>query len=452
MYMSKPRSKNKFVRYSNGLALSKLCELEKEGCYNSLVLAFVRKSLKRDIAPREWFSSELQYMMYRRYFRGYVTNVLISPNYAVIGLNEFNVRKIRYWDSYRIVNISRTWLVGINSDGKLFINLIRYDGITNTKNKEPSITIEPSIGYVSDDYVRSTYLLYNKDSNDSEIVYINEEPNPVTSIRIQGEILLTLEGGTVEQVIRRMVNDIAFTSLDNIYAIAHTYYSNIIRRVLVNLGFSNINIRRNIARTRIEIPNVVPNYRVHNEKKEKILDRKLSKLKEIICRSLNECNENDILNVYVPYGRVNWNGYRSIMVEVELQNTKVTRTIADYITKESEKLLARLVNEKIRKKYTVYMGNHKIVIESLPLEYNFILPNDINPIKEIYPENGISIGVSIRNNVRFYVLPGYEVTLYHNEHGIVKAIFSRPYIVTLTTTLVTDIHNVYMNRIAFSRL
>lgn len=440
--MSKLESK--FVKYEFEYALSKIRELEKDGNYNRLVLSFVKRSLKRERVGNEWFSSELQYLLYRRYFRGYVSDVILSPSYAVVRTVEFQIRRRRYWGGYVIIEVRRTWIVGVNSDSKLFINLVAYESRSRSVEEVSEVRVVASVGFDSDDGIREYYMAYTSDRADNEIVEIDEEPKPISLVRVQGEVVTQVECNEEECVKRRLVSDILMSSMDRVYQLAHTYYANVIRRILTDLGFSAIEVRLDGWHTRITIPSVVPSDKQYDDE----VKSKIIRLEDLIKERIGEKR----VYVSIDRGSSGFGGYKSVVVEVDLQDTLVARRVADYLRHEAEKLVERLVSERAKRKYTVYFGNHKVVIESLPLEYTFILPDDVNPLKNIYPENRVSISVSLRNNRRFYVLSGYEAYLYHSEHGVARVVFKRPYVVDLATTHVDPLHNVYANRVAFSRL
>lgn len=429
--------------YKNELALDRIRKSE----LNDKIKIIAIEILKRKKLPKSLFVDKNHYLLYNKYFKGYPYQIKISNNYIIVDmLIPLGIKRRYYWysdnDKDKVLAYKNQWVLGLDSNGKLFINLRLADN-SRYYNK----TIFPEEKITSDNEIRKYELFYDIDSNDNEIVEIKTYEDNSISYRVQGEIVYALRKTELENLKEIIIGRI-LTNIDTqLYTIVNTYLLHKVRLFLLGLGFSNIeNGRLDNEVLIIEIPNIYVNSK---------LEDKLNALRKRIFDLLKDDFLSDFVNdsIEVFYTSVRFNRrYANITIRLKTALTKHFYALNNYVYNELKKYIGELISNKVKKTYTVYMSNHKVVIDSIPLEYSITIPKELNPISNIYPENEIVVNANIRNEREFYVLSGFSSTITHNAHGITNITFKENGIVELSTLPISTMHFRYQNNIAFSQL
>jgi len=428
------------ITYNPTLALSKVRSAE----INDKIKVIAIEILKRKKLNKAIFEDKNHFLIYKRYFKGYPALIKLSNSYIVVeNLIPIAKRKCRYWCSsyYEDNNLDKKvyaykeiWVLGLDTNNKVFVNLLnRIPADYYIKNITPIIEIH------NDEFIRDYHLGFNYNVGDNEKIVIDIPGR----YRVQGEIVYEFAQHNYEDIISYMISKIMSNINPELFTLVNTYLAFKIRNYLLSLGFSDFEISRlDNSDLRITIRNIYYS---------KDFDKKLNKLRNLIIELLKD----DIMytnSIVVRESYAHNSRYRHI--EIITSNNYAIQYIrlVEYIKNELHKYISELIHNKVKKEYTVYIGNHKIRIESLPLEYNIEIPNELNPVKDINPEYVQIINSNIRDNIEFFVLEGFSSTISHNVHGIGNIEFKEEGILRLTTTVISDSQFRYQNQIAFSQL
>jgi hypothetical protein len=256
-------------------------------------------------------------------------------------------------------------------------------------------------------------LLYSIDlGEDKEEIVIDVNPTPAINIRIQGDIVLTVESYWV-------YNNMG---LEHIINHTHLLMLDIINRILLEYGIS-ANVRRN----GLLIESVAPrrNSKTYLAKLTKLLARELQELFNI------EVKENTI---YIVEG-----DYKDIAIDLRLEGgglnnpyNHIAITVRYRLDREENNNLIKSLHKELLNAFEnmdyisldFNLGNHYIKLHNVkPLSFTFrpsIQPLTLN-------ENIITI----TNPLTFYVTPKSTIELHHQEHGIKTIKFSNVYVIRL---------------------
>jgi len=399
--------------------------------------------VKRKRLNKNLFTDKNHYLLYSKYFKGYPIKIFLSNKYVVVE-NIIPLHKRKRYCYYcrdnedkdndnKVYAYMQIWVLGFDSNNKLFINLIR-----NNPAEYFSRYITPILELNEDKDIELYFLGYSYNVGDNEIIAIKDRG----IYRVQGEIVYNFvhyEYSFLKDIIISKIRN----NIDNqINTLVNTYLAFKVRQFLLSLGFSDITIRG------VNTPNL--EIRINRLYYVKDFDKKINKLKQLLSKLLiNDLTEDNGLRIEKEY--IN-SRYRDIVITLYPSYTVQYRRLSDYVKNELDKYLYEIMSNKVKKAYTVYLGNHKIVIESIPLEYSILIPKDLNPTKDIMQENEVIINANIRDNIEFFVLEGFRSEVYHNVHGAGKIEFYNPGLVGLTTTVIDNMHFRYQNHIAFSQL
>jgi len=453
-------------------AIEYLNKIAKENPVKGIILDIAKLVITRNRIPKELFTDNNHYMIYRQYFKGYPYRIVLSEDYLLVDnlipvISRLN-RCYYYCDEDSkkdiYVYLDR-WIFGINSDYKLFINHIDreryirlskllskyYESCVKDSNTDRYVcVITPVIEYRESDLIRFDYLGYEIDSNNEENISIIANG----LYRIQGEVLFNFRYMDIDNIVNIIVNEILTQLRNDINRIINTYLLIKIRDYLSRYGFSNMEIfslENSTFYLRIRDCITKDFYNSHKDK----ISKALNVLKENIYQYLLNDVILDKLMEYVirvnPFIHIRDN-YIDIDIEISNAHIIYLYEICNYVREHLLKSVKELVDNKVYKEYTVYHGNHLIKIQSIPLEYSIDIPSEINPLKQLFPENDIIMNANLRNNTRFYVLPGFKASIKHNQHGITNVIFENPGEITIFDTRISTEHLEFQNRVAFKNM
>jgi len=437
------------VEYKYVNAIKRLYEIKNNNMINDLIFTIANNIIKRNRLDKNVFSDIYHYYMYKIYFKGYPIQVMISPDYLVVSNIIFVYAPREYCYGEKCIEKTRAyidkWVFGINSDSKIFINHLDRDYGVYIPNHIKSydrysnvVVVEPVVMYRENYEIRMSELSYDRDYGNYEKIFIDR--NYV--YRIQGEILYSFHEQQISDLVNSMVESIVNSMFNQIYGVYNTYIYVNVEQVLRKLGFSVIEHNRldNID-IRIVIPRVSTVYNENARKKLNYL------LYDFIVNELNY----DV-SVYVNLRRDRFSRYYSFEITISHKKPFAEFEITKYVSNALKEYVRQLIENRVYREYTVYHGNHIIKIQSLPLEYSVSIPNELNPLKQIFPENDIILNANIRNNRRFYVLKAFKSIIQHNQHGITNIEFLENGIIDIENTRVSNIYPEFQNRVAFRLL
>jgi hypothetical protein len=249
---------------------------------------------------------------------------------------------------------------------------------------------------------------YNIDLGDKENVVIDVEPNPVVNVRVQGDLVLSIERLT-ESTIRGYIN------YDSLADHVQLLVIDVINRILLEHGISTT-----IARDAVMLENVRTRWRKRTAYRDKIAN--------LLARELKELGEVEVIygsDILVKDGmfkgfmvRVGTVGY-NITVTVERRSREVGQ---NPIVSELAKEMLEAIEEMPLTSVEFNIGNHYVKINNAkPLSFSY------KPCRQPLTLNENTI--SIINPLVFIVTPSTTIELVHKEHGIKTIRFKDNYII-----------------------
>jgi hypothetical protein len=393
------------------------------------------------------FTSEIHYRVFR-HLPYYLDHIVVSENYVVLCFyREWKIKG--YWNE-RTIRFNSYYVIGINSDGKLFVNKINtspYEdkllGYLKLKNgKEIPV-------YFSNNAFVYNVLGFEYDLENSSVktipVYLNGN-DIIRNYRVQGDLVLTVE--SVEKPYEDYISSVKHSIREQTHGIITRIILERIADILNSYGFS-VETRGN------SIFFECLSRRLGYEEVNKRIDK--------ICRLLNkELYVKDIAekvrvqNLYghgsmYSYGyREDWeicidvsrgrgifgNQYENIEIDVHIASDIVNKFL-DYIVKDLD------VSKDDR---VVYHGRHKIKYYGYPSRFTIIskLPLlDINGSENTFVFN---VNIPI-----FYVSEG-TLEIEHLEHGVMKYKVLRDMTVSFDSTRVHRDNDARFNHYALETL
>jgi hypothetical protein len=299
------------------------------------------------------------------------------------------------------------YLFGI--DGRIFINRVNWAPYPYSDEIEIN---NVKIRTIDNNGVYDV-LNYTIDKGDKEEIIIDVNPTPAVNIRVQGDIVLTVESSY------RVYN---LMGLEPIINHTHLLMLDLINRILLEYGISaNVQLQRNM----LLIESIAPrrNDETYLDKLTKLLAKGLQELFSI------EVKENTI---YIVDG-----DYRDIAIDLRLQGggldnpynhiaiivrTRFDRQENNNLTKSLHKELLNAFENMGYHDVEFNLGNHYIKLHNVkPLSFTF--RPSIQPLT--LSENIITI----TNPLMFYVTPNSIIELHHPEHGIKTIKFKDVYVI-----------------------
>jgi hypothetical protein len=420
--------------------------------------------------PRQLFTDDRHYTYYRTYVvpklglvgRSYIQR---HPRWRRQVLRHSYFMRVTLSNSYVIVSIDRavelleeengrytvprdrgvrtySYLLGLNSDGRLFVN-----------------RVEPTSMTISDTTVKHLDYVTIRETEDPEIMralgfdrstdlYEEITIRDPGSYRVQGEVILaanqfwTGTAESIEDFYGRVVESVQRELLDYAHYLA-------IDRVMVELlsmGFS-VRMTRDRGVERIRIVDSIDGRGGDDEKAAAVaveLCRRLSGLgtsKDPHSRMFRCDIEDGLLGSYtvaVDRGRVPY-GERYGDIEVFVGRPVAPR-IVEVLSREFMEWLRRLPRGSFR----IMLGNHLVEVENAYSTSVAYTPS-IQPL--VLPHR-----VLTTEGVSYYVDQHSEVRITHQDHGTITIRFARPFMVGFTVTLISERYPGEVNRVLVRKL
>ena len=418
---------------------------------------------------KDYFTNEVHYKYYVRYVKPKLSMIVDTPVYS------YRVRRYRYYDTYEVIHscsiyVSQSYilisidrklyevysdnskssrnyheynyLLGFNSDGKLFIN--KVDNHPTDYDLPIVILIgngSYSLSKTNDNAIRRV-LGYDHDvDGDSEVVIDSDG-----IYRVQGEIVISvrmLEG--IEDYYKWIVDRLKTQITDLVEALITDRISSI----LIDLGF-NISVAG--------IDNILINdaQRLENTLSDKLKALSIALLEEIKKNfdvtkyELRYDQYYDYVKISVDteyYGsfditvdydrRLGFNRYGNIRITIFHSNSGIIEN----------KILEDLYNQlrNISKRdFKHVLGNHYIEVKNA-LSTNITYKPFITPLLVRFNE------LRLDNNL-YYVDKDSEILISHKEHGICRVRITKPSLIEITTTVINNDYYGEINRVVLSNI
>jgi hypothetical protein len=382
---------------------------------------------------------------YYRYLYYNTCEVVLTKNYCLLKFTRYRYRaEFEYRDYGEYVNdISfsgmrvDTYLIGFNSDNKLFVNKLGYRAIDYRSGDIEGYDTWHSYGVIvvrAKDSLIHNMLGYNHDCGDLEKIVVND--NGV--YRVQGEVLLNALKVSYASISDAVGIDSPVGVVhDAIYDYLMRFVANEIMYALVNLGFNveyarRLNDRGFTHHHAVIIPNALrrdidaSDARFYIELIIKSLQKNVKEYKIVYNRDNDSfILYNDLITALVIVRIINTendNQYDSIVfspARIDIDNSKIYKMLFNEL-REAMKGVKR-------QDYTIALGNHLINIRNaiaLNIEYT---PN-------IKPKIPMLSDWSIRFNLSSYYVDNISlVEIEHSEHGKVTIEFNGQYLIRFDT-------------------
>jgi hypothetical protein len=393
------------------------------------------------------FTSEVHYKVFQ-HVPYYLDHVIVSGNYVVLCFYKCWKIEKRYLE--REITLRSNYVIGINSDGKLFINKIDTSPYEETQIGFLKFKDGESVPvYFTEDYHVYNVLGYEYDLETTGLktipVYANED-DIYRNYRVQGDLVMTIESINKSYddyifAVKRNINDQVFSVLQRVILER-------IANILNYYGFT-VEVRGN------SIFFECLSRRLGYEEVNKHID-KICKLlsKELYVKDIAE--KLRVQNLYgygsmYSYGyREDWeicidvgkgrgvfgNQYEPIEIDVHIANSVIEKFL-DYIVKDLD------VSKDDR---VVYHGRHKIKYYGYPSRFTIVsrLPLlDLDGIDNTFVFN---VNLSL-----FYVSEG-SLEIEHLEHGTMKYNVMDDMLVSFNTTRIHRDNDVRFNHYALKTL
>jgi len=460
MVMVMPKIIRPEIRYQSPKGVSKALDIIRNP---PLRVALCRIAFKEKIS-KTWFSSGNHYDVYKTYFRGYPYEIWVSPNYLFIRtftpvITSLN-RARYYWSDHErkralndIEGYVDEWVIGVNSDGKLFINHInrhygqRLSSVADIDNPVDGVAvIKPRLNIIDDDVVRHDVLAYHIDVAESEMITLIESG----VYRVQGEIVFDYNVMDIDNLAAYIAERFVDAYLGEINRLINMYIYMRIRDWLMGFGIATV-LHQDITRNHFAI--VVPECatRHYADMIENVSGRIANEIAKLFRNELLP-EGSDRLWVESRFVERRFSRYADLVIRIHNAVFKAYHDVYDYVKRKVKEQVMGFIESKTFKTYTVYRGNHIIRIESIPLEYSVEIPEELNPLARYYPEESIAISGTLRNDRMFYILPGFKATVEHNEHGVATVEFRNPGRVEIGDTHASQLYTSMMDRIGIKKL
>ena len=422
---------------------------------------------------KEYFTNETHYEYFRRYVKPKLSMIVNKPTYT------YNVKErwcrrtyevkhscsIYVSQSYLVISFYRKlftnrvgndkdlvsengyhYLLGFNSDGKLFINRI------GNRPFEYDLPIVVLVGNGSYDIASTKdgeikiLLGYDYDADGDGEVIIDKDG----VYRVQGEIVISVHMfDSIEEYYKFIVNRVKSEITDLVESII----TDRIASILIDMGF-NISILRI---DRIAIQNV---QRCEDTIYDKIKALSIALLEKIkknfdvidynivfenysgnVCIDVNTEFYGDF-SVCISYSGVprfntRFNMYGDIFINVfhpsgGILESKIVQDLYEQLKRVS------------RRDFKHVLGNHYIEVKNA-LSTNITYKPFITPL--LIPFNEIRL-----DNNLYYVDDKSEILISHKEHGICKIKITKPSNISITTTLIHENYHGEINRVVLSNI
>jgi hypothetical protein len=338
------------------------------------------------------------------------------------------------------------YLIGFNSDGKLFVNKshvwavdLRDKRVKSYDHRDDYLLVIAEV----DDSLIHEFLGYGIDGGDSEKIAVSGDG----TYRVQGEVLMHARG-----VEAKSIGDIIGVDYpvgivhDAIVDYLNRFVANELMIELTNIGFSVDYARRMRSggasiHHAVVIPNVLTDGRDSNAAIEAVVSRLKDRMKgyEVEYDRLRRIMriKNGFINAEISIGTAEIgeeSKYRSIVFEPHVDT--VTSKAYQIVFHE----LKEVLNRAQRQNYTVVLGNHVITVKNA-ISFNVEFTPSEKPVLPIISD------WAVRFNLGFYYVDNISsVEIQHSEHGKVNIEFNGRFLIEFKTTNVDNNHRYEMNR------
>jgi hypothetical protein len=381
---------------------------------------------KRD-RTRKMFTNELHYEIFK-HLPLIPKGIHVSKNYVLIEFEREYERK-KIWDSYRVHMYSQ-YLVGINSDGKLFINKVDFRILDSMYLGDVMFR---NYGRVEAYFMRDEYVMhclgYDVDLENGIVKSIpiySDDGKPFENYRVQGDLRLSINA--FEEVDKYYSHLVRIEVFDEIFRILSRIVLERVSNVLAQYNIPT-EWNRNILASLI-----IPRHKKDDEIKSMIDEIVKLLEKEIYLSDMS--NDYIIRNKYrdytfpsVPYdicieidvGRGTF-GFRYLPMTI---NVRLSNEVIDKFTDHVMKNLRFESDKRV-----IYFGRHKITYEGYP--FQFTIATQL-PLLNL---DGVNDEIVMNINLRQYHMAKGKMTIEHVEHGKYEYNVERDIVVSFGSTLV----------------
>jgi hypothetical protein len=393
----------------------------------------------------------------------YITlEVVLTKNYCVLKFN-----KNRYilefvnngYGSYStqaeyVGRKTDSYLLGFNSDGKLFVNKIPLDYIDYRDSSIKGYDLYSRYGVAvirAEDSFVSNILGYSNDYADRERIIIMESGN----YRVQGEVILSAIKVNCSNV-SETIGDLGPIGIvhEALIDYLRRYIANELMRALIDIGFNvqyarELNLRHISHRHVVIIPECIPIRTNFSELRlyANLVIKALSKALNGYNIIYNPENVRDVIEFRIANDMIN--------AEIQLDAVAIDREstyasiilIPNTIDIDTTKLYWILFNELREalknvkpQDYTIVIGNHVINIRNaIALNIEYV------PLAK--PRIPVLSDWVIRFNLGYYYVDNSSIIeINHKEHGSVTIQFNGKYLIEFRTNNVDRSHISEWNR------
>jgi hypothetical protein len=311
------------------------------------------------------------------------------------------------------------------------------DSIKVSDNK---VSDNIELRFISDNDARDI-MRYSVDYGDKEDITIDLKPEIAINVRVQGDIVLTLEPLNTNRLL-------SYIGIDGILEHIRFLLIDIINRILLDYGMSPT-VRRNGVILESVAPRRNDDDNVYRRKVFKLLVKELKEfLGDIdVNEDFHEIRiKNSDFNGFIIRIRIRGGGrrnpYNHIVIEIDhnlwdLQNSSSFITLQNELLKEFENMQPMDIEFSL--------GNHHIRIsKAKPLSLMY------RPSRQPLTLNENLI--TLMNPLRFIVTPSTTIELTHREHGLKVVRFKNNYIVTFTDVATHEDYLSERNRVILRNL
>jgi hypothetical protein len=422
-------------------------DLEKHDVDKRLIEFLLNYSIDKKELLKHKFTSEIHYKVFQ-HVPYYLDHVIVSKNYIVLCF--YKDWKIKSYWSERTVRLRSNYVIGINTDRKLFINKLEtvpYEGIElgslRFKNgKEIPV-------YFTEDFCIYGVLGYEYDLETTGLktipVYVNDK-DIYRNYRVQGDLVLTVE--TVDKPYDNYISAIKENINDQLFGTLIRIILERISNILNSYGFT--------VETRGNTISFECLSRRFDYDKTKEAINKIGKLleKELYVKDI--ANNFKIRDIYsqgsmYSYGyREDWeilidigkgrgvfgSQYEPIEINVHIANSVIEKFL-DYIVKDLN------VSKDNR---VVYHGRHKIRYYGYPSRFTIVSKLPLLDLDG--SDNTFVFNVNLPV---FYISEG-DISVEHIEHGTMKYKILKDIIVSFDSTSIHRDNDVRFNHYALKTL
>lgn len=404
------------------------CEYIKFGELDKIVLSKTKHKLLRDVIKvlvnkgkgkeklKEQFTNDMHYQLFKNIKYKHLIQILLTENYVIF------TTKNKYTTSY---------LIGINSDNKLFINVIDR-GLYRPGYEYQNIKIEKcyeidNINYINlligDDNIVRTILLYDKDLELDNIEKIDIDG----FYRIQGDVVFEVHVDYDFHLEHEILTQIS----EEIEIILKRIVLTRLQEFLMSYGVTS-RIFGN-GNPRLMIFGVA--------KKEDILIRQKTALEELIDKFTDilffDLKNKKKLIVEVNVEKVFGGDYNRFIINVH--TSEIATEIALNIVKD-------IIKELKPSENTINFGRHVIRYYGIPRAFTAKIKLPI--LDNLNRESEYLIPITLQN---LYVL-GRKILISHPEHGEKEIIVPEKVVIRPRNILIDVITAERLNYYALNKL